>query len=153
MQITSNAHALNAHVGFHAYLGGVQDVGLSRTITMPPLRRLESIMGATGRAPPPPPPPQGGTPSSQVSAADLVAEQAQQRSHLWLQSVVPIGKVPPLATAEVKCQVLPLLDGLLTLDTLHVASKRKNKLYIPENPLQMFGSVALPSTGTSQPAV
>ncbi|GJP30369.1 hypothetical protein CLOM_g798 [Closterium sp. NIES-68] len=73
-----------------------------------------------------------------VSAAELVAMHVPHRTHLWLQSVVPMGKVPALGTSEVRCELVPLVDGLINLDTLHITTKRRDTLFFPEHPLKIY---------------
>ncbi|KAL6562549.1 hypothetical protein OROGR_003556 [Orobanche gracilis] len=48
-------------------------------------------------------------------------------THLWLQSRVPLGCVPSQSTATVKLEVLPLTDGIITLDSLKIEVKEKGK--------------------------
>ncbi|XP_024528913.1 uncharacterized protein LOC9650308 [Selaginella moellendorffii] len=75
-----------------------------------------------------------------VSAAEIVAENSPARTHLWLQSTVPLGRLPAHSTTVVKCDLLPLADGIITLDTLHLASKDRETLFVPINPLQIHSS-------------
>ncbi|KAH6756354.1 heat-inducible transcription repressor [Perilla frutescens var. hirtella] len=58
-------------------------------------------------------------------------------SHLWLQSRVPLGCVPSQSTATVKLEVLPLTDGIITLDSLQVEVREKGLTYVPEQSLKI----------------
>ncbi|KAL6513858.1 hypothetical protein OROHE_019314 [Orobanche hederae] len=58
-------------------------------------------------------------------------------THLWLQSRVPLGCVPSQSTATVKLEVLPLTDGIITLDSLKIEVKEKGLSYIPEQSLKI----------------
>ncbi|CAA3000117.1 Hypothetical predicted protein [Olea europaea subsp. europaea] len=46
-------------------------------------------------------------------------------THLWLQSRVPLGCVPAQSMATIKLEVLPLTDGIITLDSLQIDVKEK----------------------------
>ncbi|GER41450.1 hypothetical protein STAS_18158 [Striga asiatica] len=58
-------------------------------------------------------------------------------THLWLQSRVPLGCVPSKSMATVKLEVLPLTDGIITLDSLQIEVKEKGLTYIPEQSLKI----------------
>ncbi|KAG2629416.1 hypothetical protein PVAP13_3KG430500 [Panicum virgatum] len=47
-------------------------------------------------------------------------------THLWLQSAVPLGCVPPRSSTTVKLELLPLSDGIITLDTLQITAREKD---------------------------
>ncbi|MBA0744023.1 hypothetical protein Gogos_006665 [Gossypium gossypioides] len=47
-------------------------------------------------------------------------------THLWLQSRVPLGCVPAQSTATIKLELLPLIDGIITLDSLRIDVKEKD---------------------------
>ncbi|KAK6160027.1 hypothetical protein DH2020_003408 [Rehmannia glutinosa] len=70
-------------------------------------------------------------PISDVPKSDLGC------THLWLQSRVPLGCVPSQSTATVKLEVLPLTDGIITLDSLQIEVKEKGLTYIPEQSLKI----------------
>ncbi|KAL3629965.1 hypothetical protein CASFOL_026277 [Castilleja foliolosa] len=53
-------------------------------------------------------------------------------THLWLQSRVPLGYVPSQSTTTFKLEVLPLTDGIITLDSLQIEVREKGLIYIPE---------------------
>ncbi|PKI55986.1 hypothetical protein CRG98_023614 [Punica granatum] len=67
-------------------------------------------------------------------------------THLWLQSRVPLGRVPSQTTATIKLELLPLTDGIITLDTLQVDVKEKGRTYIPEHSLKINATSSI-STG------
>ncbi|KAK4784689.1 hypothetical protein SAY86_019057 [Trapa natans] len=81
---------------------------------------------------------------SPVSDAILSADQ--NCTHLWLQSRVPLGCVPSHTTATIKLELLPLTDGIVTLDTLQIEVKEKGLTYIPENSLKINATSSI-STG------
>ncbi|KAL0538922.1 hypothetical protein IC582_023092 [Cucumis melo] len=67
-------------------------------------------------------------------------------SHLWLQSRVPLGCIPSQSTATIKLELLPLTDGIITLDTLQIDVKEKGATYIPEHSLKINATSSI-STG------
>ncbi|KQK23601.1 uncharacterized protein LOC100846542 [Brachypodium distachyon] len=58
-------------------------------------------------------------------------------THLWLQSAVPLGCIPARSSTTVKLELLPLTDGIITLDTLQITIKEKGLTYIPEHSLEI----------------
>lgn len=67
-------------------------------------------------------------------------------THLWLQSRVPLGCVPCRSTATIKLELLPLTDGIITLDSLQISVKEKGVIYVPEQSLKINATSSL-STG------
>nr|GLL32030.1 uncharacterized protein LOC109161052 [Ipomoea trifida]GMD13439.1 heat-inducible transcription repressor [Ipomoea batatas]GMD16948.1 heat-inducible transcription repressor [Ipomoea batatas]GMD19605.1 heat-inducible transcription repressor [Ipomoea batatas] len=67
-------------------------------------------------------------------------------THLWLQSRVPLGCVPSQSTATVKLEVLPLKDGIITLDSLQIEVTEKGLTYIPQHSLKIYATSSI-STG------
>ncbi|XWS69764.1 hypothetical protein CRYUN_Cryun04dG0207000 [Craigia yunnanensis] len=57
--------------------------------------------------------------------ADFIPTSGLGCTHLWLQSRVPLGCVPAQSTATIKLELLPLTDGIITLDTLRIDVKEK----------------------------
>ncbi|MBA0631831.1 hypothetical protein Godav_000666, partial [Gossypium davidsonii] len=57
--------------------------------------------------------------------ADFIPTSGLGCTHLWLQSRVPLGCVPAQSTATIKLELLPLTDGIITLDTLQIYVKEK----------------------------
>ncbi|KAL2633965.1 hypothetical protein R1flu_005444 [Riccia fluitans] len=106
---------------------------------LPPVRRMESVIGIS---------PTVLFRERNVSAADIVADNSPARSHLWLQSTVPLGCVPAHSTTTVKCDILPLTDGIITLDTLHISANGHDARYIPESPLQIYATSSI-ATGVA----
>ncbi|KAF0914639.1 hypothetical protein E2562_030700 [Oryza meyeriana var. granulata] len=47
-------------------------------------------------------------------------------THLWLQSAVPLGCIPARSSTTVKLELLPLTDGIITLDTLQITIREKD---------------------------
>ncbi|CAA3022650.1 Hypothetical predicted protein [Olea europaea subsp. europaea] len=72
-----------------------------------------------------------------VPVADVLQTADQGCTHLWLQSRVPLGCVPSQSTAAVKLEVLPLTDGIISLDSLQIDVKEKGLTYIPEHLLKI----------------
>ncbi|XP_042052911.1 uncharacterized protein LOC121798128 isoform X1 [Salvia splendens] len=72
-----------------------------------------------------------------VPMSDVVQNTDMGCSHLWLQSRVPLGCVPSQSTATVKLEVLPLTDGIITLDSLQVEVRAKGLTYVPEQSLKI----------------
>ncbi|KAK8968903.1 hypothetical protein KSP40_PGU003299 [Platanthera guangdongensis] len=77
------------------------------------------------------------TSSDFISSADLSC------THLWLRSTVPLGCVPAHSSATVKLELLPLTDGIITLDTLQVAVAEKGVTYRPEEPLKIYATSSI----------
>lgn len=67
-------------------------------------------------------------------------------THLWLQSRVPLGCVPAQSTATIKLELLPLTDGIITLDSLQIDVKEKGVTYVPEHSLKINATSSI-STG------
>ncbi|XP_031284246.1 uncharacterized protein LOC116142970 [Pistacia vera] len=82
--------------------------------------------------------------SSPVS--DVIPSTGLGCTHLWLQSRVPLGCVPSHSTATIKLELLPLTDGIITLDTLQIDVKEKGVAYIPEQSLKINATCSI-STG------
>ncbi|RWW15344.1 hypothetical protein BHE74_00046783 [Ensete ventricosum] len=57
--------------------------------------------------------------------SDVISRNSSGLTHLWLQSAVPLGCIPARSSATVKLELLPLTDGIITLDTLQIAVKEK----------------------------
>ncbi|CAI0386750.1 unnamed protein product, partial [Linum tenue] len=89
----------------------------------------------------------GGLSGSQSSAIpDVISSSGFGCTHLWLQSRVPLGCVPANSTATIKLELLPLTDGIITLDTLQIDVKEKGLTYIPEYSLKINATSSI-STG------
>ncbi|KAF5193796.1 heat-inducible transcription repressor [Thalictrum thalictroides] len=78
-----------------------------------------------------------------VSISDVVPTTGLGCTHLWLQSAVPLGRVPSQSTATVKLELLPLTDGIITLDTLQVNVKEKGLTFIPEHSLKIYATSSI----------
>ncbi|XP_057777104.1 uncharacterized protein LOC130995724 isoform X2 [Salvia miltiorrhiza] len=74
---------------------------------------------------------------NEQTVPDVVPNTDMGCSHLWLQSRVPLGCVPSQSTATVKLEVLPLTDGIITLDSLQVEVRAKGLTYVPEQSLKI----------------
>ncbi|XP_065863064.1 uncharacterized protein [Euphorbia lathyris] len=77
---------------------------------------------------------------------DVIPSNGYGCTHLWLQSRVPLGRVPAQSTATIKLELLPLTDGIITLDTLQIDVKDKGVTYIPERSLKINATSSI-STG------
>jgi len=66
-------------------------------------------------------------------------------THLWLQSAVPLGCVPPRSSTTVKLELLPLSHGIITLDTLQITAREKGLTYIPEHSLEIHATSGISS--------
>ncbi|KAF8040538.1 hypothetical protein BT93_B2692 [Corymbia citriodora subsp. variegata] len=70
--------------------------------------------------------------------SDAISTSSFGCTHLWLHSRVPLGCVPSQTTATIKLELLPLTDGIITLDTLQIDVKEKGDfiitLFLPFDP-------------------
>ncbi|CAN8269147.1 unnamed protein product [Cochlearia groenlandica] len=88
----------------------------------------------------------GCEPSSDFcNPSDVVPKSGLGCTHLWLQSRVPLGCVPSKSTATIKLELLPLTDGIITLDTLQIHAKEKGRRYIPEQSLKINATSSISS--------
>ncbi|KAF2577096.1 hypothetical protein F2Q68_00003109 [Brassica cretica] len=78
-------------------------------------------------------------------SSDVVPKSGLGCTHLWLQSRVPLGCVPSKSTATIKLELLPLTDGIITLDTLQIHVKEKGRRYIPEQSLKINATSSISS--------
>ncbi|KAG0616316.1 hypothetical protein M758_5G105200 [Ceratodon purpureus] len=107
----------------------------SRRMSLPPVQPMEMVLGIKPTV----------LKERIISSSDAAADSGSARTHLWLQSTVPLGRLPPHATTAVRCELLPLTSGIITLDTLHIATNEHDALYIPENSLQVYCTSSLAS--------
>ncbi|XP_019423322.1 PREDICTED: uncharacterized protein LOC109332757 isoform X2 [Lupinus angustifolius] len=68
---------------------------------------------------------------------DVIPSSGLSCTHLWLQSRVPLGCIPSQSTATIKLELLPLTNGIITLDSLQIHVKEKGVTYIPERSLKI----------------
>ncbi|PON67495.1 heat-inducible transcription repressor [Parasponia andersonii] len=78
--------------------------------------------------------------------SDVIPGSGLGCTHLWLQSRVPLRCVPSHSTATIKLELLPLTDGIITLDTLQIDVKEKGLTYVPEYSLKINATSSI-STG------
>ncbi|KAK4423772.1 hypothetical protein Salat_1960100 [Sesamum alatum] len=78
-----------------------------------------------------------------VAVSDAVPQSDMGCTHLWLQSRVPLGCVPSQSTTTIKLEVLPLTDGIITLDSLQIDVKEKGLTYIPEHELKIHAASSI----------
>ncbi|KAL0908816.1 hypothetical protein M5K25_023324 [Dendrobium thyrsiflorum] len=77
------------------------------------------------------------------ATSDCLPSTDRGCTHLWLQSAVPLGVVPAHSSTSVKLELLPLTDGIITLDTLQVAVRDKGVTYVPEQPLKIYATSSI----------
>ncbi|KAK7362173.1 hypothetical protein VNO77_04277 [Canavalia gladiata] len=78
-----------------------------------------------------------GRPQTVSANDDVIPSSGLSCTHLWLQSRVPLGCIPSQSTATIKLELLPLTDGIITLDSLQIDVKEKGVTYIPERSLMI----------------
>ncbi|CAG7889924.1 unnamed protein product [Brassica rapa] len=83
--------------------------------------------------------------ASSNNPSDVVTKSGLGCTHLWLQSRVPLGCVPSKSTATIKLELLPLTDGIITLDTLQVHVKEKGRRYITDQSLKINATSSISS--------
>ncbi|XP_047307688.1 uncharacterized protein LOC124911273 [Impatiens glandulifera] len=64
-------------------------------------------------------------------------------THLWLHSRVPLGCVPAKSMATIKLELLPLTDGIITLDSLQIHVKERGLIYVPEQSLKINATFSI----------
>ncbi|XP_071715948.1 uncharacterized protein [Rutidosis leptorrhynchoides] len=80
-----------------------------------------------------------------ICIADVLPKSDLGCTHLWLQSRVPLGCVPCRSTATIKLELLPLTDGIITLDSLQISVKEKGLTYVPEQSLMINATSSISS--------
>ncbi|XP_038975280.1 uncharacterized protein LOC103706884 [Phoenix dactylifera] len=127
-------------IGFHEYMGRMggdrRSISMHRQSSMP--ITIESQKVSDG----------GGIRSSSLehrtgTVSDVISSDDSGCTHLWLQSAVPLGCVPAHSSATVKLELLPLTDGIITLDTLQIDVKEKGLTYIPEQSLKIYATSSI----------
>ncbi|XP_047960672.1 uncharacterized protein LOC125205654 [Salvia hispanica] len=73
------------------------------------------------------------TPSSDLSC-----------THLCMQTRVPLGCVPSQSTVAVNLELLPMTDGIITLDCLQIGVKEKGCAYKPNHALKIVAASSAP---------
>nr|XP_043625040.1 uncharacterized protein LOC122596517 [Erigeron canadensis] len=71
-----------------------------------------------------------------IPISDVLPRSDLGRTHMWLKSRVPLGYVPSRSTITFKLELLPLTDGIITLDSLQI-NVEKGRSYVPEHPLKL----------------
>lgn len=115
--------------------GGIVTLPKLRSMSLPSVRPIETITGMTPLI----------LKEQNISAADIMADSNSACTHLWLQSTVPLGCVPSLSTKTVRLELLPLTDGIITLDTLQIAAKERGVIYVPEKALKIYSTSSITS--------
>jgi len=145
MNSTPSTPCINSYVNFSEGKGrtgilDTEDGGLAalprlQSMPLPSVRPIESITGMTPLT----------LKEQNISAADIMADSNSACTHLWLQSTVPLGCVPSLSTKTVRLELLPLTDGIITLDTLQIAAKERGVIYVPEKALKIYSTSSIAS--------
>ncbi|XP_042408561.1 uncharacterized protein LOC121997945 [Zingiber officinale] len=92
---------------------------------------------------------EGGKVADSLERTSIISDVISNNSgftHLWLQSAVPLGCIPALSSATVKLELLPLTDGIISLDTLQIAVKEKGLTFVPEHSIKIHATSSI-STG------
>ncbi|XP_024987800.1 uncharacterized protein LOC112522732 [Cynara cardunculus var. scolymus] len=79
-----------------------------------------------------------------ISISDVIPRNGMGHTHLWLKSRVPLGCVPSRSTVTIELELLPLTDGIITLDSLQI-NVEKGLSYIPEQPLKINATSSISS--------
>lgn len=145
MNSTPSTPCINSYMNFSEGKGrtGILDIedgsiaALPRlhSMPLPSVRPVENITGMTPLT----------LKEQNISAADIMADSNSACTHLWLQSTVPLGCVPSLSTKTVRLELLPLTDGIITLDTLQIAAKERGVIYVPEKALKIYSTSSIAS--------
>ncbi|XP_008805504.2 uncharacterized protein LOC103718451 isoform X1 [Phoenix dactylifera] len=131
---------MDPFISFHEYMGrmGGDKLGIRthRLSSMPASTESQKVSDS------------GGIRSSSLehwtdSMSHVISSNDSGCTHLWLQSTVPLGCVPAHSNATVKLELLPLTDGIVTLDTLQIAVKEKGLTYIPEYSLKIYATSSI----------
>lgn len=72
-----------------------------------------------------------------IAISDALPRSDLGHTHMWLKSRVPLGCVPSRSRVTVKLELLPLTDGIITLDSLQINVEKGGLSYIPEHPLKI----------------
>ncbi|KAJ4956650.1 hypothetical protein NE237_013433 [Protea cynaroides] len=119
-------------VGFSEFAGRVggdrRSSGLQRLSSTPVVSENKKESADTGTR---------SVSFNEQGISDVIPSTGLGCTHLWLQSRVPLGCVASQSTATVKLELLPLTDGIITLDTLQIDVKEKGLTYIPEHSLRI----------------
>jgi len=107
----------------------------SGRLSLPPVQPMEIVLGVKPTV----------LKERIFPASGALLDSVAPRTHLWLQSTVPLGRLPPHATIAVRCELLPLTSGIITLDTLHIATHEHDVVYMPENSLQIYCTSSIAS--------
>ncbi|KAL1539407.1 hypothetical protein AAHA92_28029 [Salvia divinorum] len=78
--------------------------------------------------------PQADSVSNQLAPSDLSC------THLCMQTRVPLGCVPSQSSVAVNLELLPMTNGIITLDCLQIAVKEKGCAYKPKHALKIVAA-------------
>ncbi|XP_020574324.1 uncharacterized protein LOC110020526 isoform X2 [Phalaenopsis equestris] len=120
---------MNAQANFPEFIGG--EAGGKNTVT-----EKQKVNDGSGKG-------SSSLTQRRGATSDIISSTDQGCTHLWLQSTVPLGVVPAHSSTSVKLELLPLTDGIITLDTLQVAARDKGVIYIPEQPLKIYATSSI----------
>ena len=71
------------------------------------------------------------------SAASRLSSQLKSdgsKSHVWVQSELPLGEAAPGAARSARCSVIPLGIGPVTLDTIRILDRKTGMHFSPVEP-------------------
>ncbi|MBA0727531.1 hypothetical protein Golax_000510 [Gossypium laxum] len=109
---------MSPFVGFSELAGKAGGERCTTAVSMPSLSENQKQNGDAGA--------KFTSSNAQLTpTADFIPTSGLGCTHLWLQSRVPLGCVPAQSTATIKLELLPLTDGIITLDTLQIYVKEK----------------------------
>ncbi|RYR09533.1 hypothetical protein Ahy_B05g077886 isoform B [Arachis hypogaea] len=117
-------------IGFADFLGRVNS-GRSSGATQPSTVEENGEKSSTSEA-------------KAVSTSDVLPNSGLSCTHLWLQSKVPLGCIPAQSIATVRLELLPLTDGIITLDSLQIDVKEKGITYTPGCALKINSTSSIP---------
>ncbi|KAI9126179.1 hypothetical protein K1719_002600 [Acacia pycnantha] len=84
-----------------------------------------------------------GIPQTDSINDDIVPNSDLICSHLFLHSRVPLGTTPSQSSATIKVMLLPLIDDIITLDTLQIDVKERGVTYVPEYSLKLHANSSM----------
>ncbi|KAG1333949.1 hypothetical protein COCNU_03G000680 [Cocos nucifera] len=131
---------MSPFIGFHEYMGRMGgdrcSISMHGQSLMPITTESQKVSDG------------GGIRSSSLehrtgTVSDVISSDDSGCTHLWLQSAVPLGCVPAHSSATVKLELLPLTDGIITLDTLQIYVKEKGLTCIPEQSLKIYATSSI----------
>ncbi|XP_061342416.1 uncharacterized protein LOC133288627 [Gastrolobium bilobum] len=128
VSLNSPATPMSPFIGFAEFLGRRNS---ERHISATQGQSFTSLIKENGKQS------DDGRPQTVSMSDDVIPSSGVSCTHLWLQSIVPLGCIPSQSTATIKLELFPLTDGIITLDSLQIDVKEKGVTYIPERSLKI----------------